>query len=169
MPSPLELKTDEKYIQFLTEQYGWQIQEPSYTTVPQPHEQYIGRNQHLFDLMVHYLTGTYIIKDQFDTDHRARHDFLEEIKLAAPNVREWIKVNSKLRKNRIITDVISCMDAIVNDLEDTFPELYQRLENFTAPLYQSIAGYNKMVFNEKIAFVHQVDDLAYRFLEELER
>lgn len=165
--SPLELQTDAEYIGFLTSEYGWEIEGPSYTAVPQPHQKYIGRNQREFNLIKHYLTGTYIIKDQFESNHNARHDFLEKIRATAPTVRDWIQPRSKLKKDRISTDIIMPMDAIVYDLEDTFPELSQRLRKYTSYLYDSILGYDTMPSDEKVRFVHRVDDVAYRFLEEL--
>lgn len=164
--SPLELRTDAEYIDFLTQEYGWQIQGPSYTTLPPPQERYIGRNQRELDLMAHYLTGTYIIRDQFDKDHTARRLFLEELKSVKPDIKEWIEAHSKLKKNRISTDVLLPSFTLVEDVESAFPELYLRLQNCTAGLYKGIRGYDAMSFDEKVAFVREVDDVAYRFLEQ---
>lgn len=167
MPSPLELKTDAEYIAFLTHEYGWQIDGPSYTAVPQPHEKYIGRNQRRFDLIKHYLTGTYIIRDQFDTDHKARRLFLEEFELVQPNVKEWIDSHSKLKMNRIYGNVLLPIFSIVENLESTFPEVYRQLQNCTSDLYRDIIGYDGMSFDKKVSLVRRVDEVAYRFLEEL--
>ncbi len=169
MPSLLELKTDAEYIDFLTREYGWQITGPSYTVTPQPRLEYIGRNQEQIDLLRHYLTGTYSIRDQFDKDHRARHDFLVALGSTKPEVKEWIRLHSKLKRDRIAIDVVMGIDAIIADLQETFPELYRRLENFTLELHRTVGGYDQMSFDEKVAYVKKVDEVAYRFLEELRK
>ena len=161
-----DLKTDEQFIQLLTTQYGWEITGPTHHSTPEPKLDYIGRNQREFELLTHYVTRTYIIRDPFDTDHRSRHIFLTDLETKNPCLREWIKMHSKLKKNRIITDVIHPMELI---REDFVEPIVSRVAGICASLYEPIGRYDTSSFEEKVTFVHTVDGTVLQFLEVLSK
>ena len=160
------LKTDEQFIQVLTTQYGWHIMSPTHQSTPEPKPDYIGRNQQEFDLLKHYVTQTYIIRDEFDTDHRRRHIFLTDLETENLRLREWIKMHSKLKKNRVITDVILPMELI---REDFVGPIVSRVTGLVASLYEPIGRYDASSFEEKVAFVRKVDETVLEFLEVLSK
>jgi len=170
MASPLELKTDQNYIDFCTREYGWQITGPSYTRVPEPKAEYVGGNQPEFDLIKHYLTGTYIIQDQFDKDHAARRLFLGELAKSESAVVAWIEKHSKLKGNRVATGVYYPMILITENLQEHFPEKGRGLDEIQrSHTFLNALQYDPFSFEEKVAYVKSVDEVAYRFLEELVR
>lgn len=166
-PSPLELQTDAQYTDFLTHEYGWRIESPWYTTVPQPKEEYVGRNQKELNVLKHYLTETYIIRDQFDINQRARILFLEALQSQNGKVAEWIDQHDKLDINRY-SAVSSSLLAILESAPERFPDLGRRLRSaHRSHPFLKTSRYDLLPFGKKATYVRKVDAATYRFLEEL--
>ena len=164
----LDLITDQDFIDFCTREYGWKIEGPSHTAVPEPKSEYVTGNAREVELVRHYLTQTYLIKDQFDSDHAARRIFFDEVIRSEPAVAMWVKNHSKLKGNRVTTEVYYPMVLITENLQEHFPQKGRSL-NEIHQSHQFLIGpqYDVLSFEEKIAYVRKVDDVAYRFLEEL--
>ncbi len=166
-PLPLELRTDADYLSFLTEKYGWQIQGPFHTSAPQPLPRYVQTHEADIEALQKFLLSTYVIRDQFDTDHAQRRIFLKNLPQENPPLQRWIDEHNKLRVTNINL-VTQALWLIHKDLQKEFPLLYEQLTPL-AQIQFDTRGYEKMPFDEKVAVVRKLDADTYGFLEELEK
>ena len=123
------------------------------TAVPEPKSEYVTGNAREVELVRHYLTQTYLIKDQFDSDHAARRIFFDEVIRSEPAVAMWVKNHSKLKGNRVTTEVYYPMVLITENLQEHFPQKGRSL-NEIHQSHQFLIGpqYDVLSFEEKIAY-----------------
>lgn len=157
--------SDEEMVRYLQEIYGWEITGPFYTQVPEPLQKYIENNGESSRLIRNHLLDTYVIRDHFDMDHSKRREFMMDKENR--QVTGWISKHSKLKGNRLF-GVITSMSSIIDRNKKKHPNIYRSLEEiFTAELYRPLEAYNKMTFNDKLAYARKLDSAAYKFLEVL--
>jgi hypothetical protein len=104
-----------------------------------------------------FLQEKIVIVEQFDTDHRARSNFLYELREEHPELAKWIKEHSKLRNNAFFS--ARCM---AESLVKKFPE--QGLAGIEFP---SSKGYEKWETGQKILYAAAFDLACYDILSKL--
>ncbi len=160
----LELKTDQEYIAFLRERYGWEIQEPWFTFVPEPKERFVGSHAEEVGSIKDVLLNTYILKDSFGKDHTNRREFRRKLEQEQPALAKWLSGHDKLRGRKVIGTLYN-MDMLLSPLKQKDTSLWALLtEIFTSEVGRPSGRYHEMEFDEKIEYARVVEDAAYRFL-----
>lgn len=146
----------------LEQEYGWEFEGPFYSEIPESKYQRTCRRD--MERLTDFLLNMYIIKDQFD-DHDARREFFKSIKSQYPSLSTWVRRHSKVVGNNLLGVVISMSNIIRNKSVDT--DHTQSLEELFTPELYSVPGpkYNAMSFEEKVAYVRQLDDAVFKFLK----
>ncbi len=162
--SPLELRTNEDYARFLRENYGWQIQEPWFSTVPEPEERFVGSHTEEVSSIREALLSTYVIQDSYGKDHTARREFRKQLEQEQPALAKWISAHDKLRGRKVIGTLYN-MDLLLSPLKQKDTSLWALLtEIFTPEVGRPSGQYHEMEFDEKVEYARVVEDAAYRFL-----
>ena len=162
--TPPELKTDEDNIAFLRNMYRWEIEKPWFTSVPEPEEKYIRGHEDDARSVQQVLLTTYIIKDEFGTDHDARRAARKKLEQEHPIVAKWVSDHSKLRGRKVIGTLYN-MDMLMMPLKQKDTALWSLLtEIFTTEIGSPSSRFHEMEFDEKVEYARTVEDAAYRFL-----
>ena len=160
----LDLTADEQFIQLLTEQYGWQIERPWFTSVPQPAEKYVGRCIEEVRSIRDVLLETNVIKDTFGTDHTARRALLKKLEQEHPLVARWLSKHSKLRGRKVIETLWNMDQLLISKKQSDVPLFIILTEIFTSSVSNPSSRYNEMEVEEKVEYARTIEDAAYRFL-----
>jgi len=163
----LEQRTDEEYIRILREEYGWEVEGPSLTEVPEPKPENIKGYESTVNNLKHYVLNTYIIKDQFGKDHDARRDFRVELYRKEKDIHDWLDEHSKLRAARI-GGVVLAMQRLIGHFKRTNNPLYDDVSKIILPEIAPYS-YHTLDDNQKIALSKEMDKAAYQMLEFLSR
>lgn len=140
--------------------FGWTIEGPSYSQVPEINQNIIkGVTLDCALRLRQHLLETYFIKDHLDDDHYTRREFKEK----NPEIADWIAKHSKLRGNNLSTCLIE-MVSIMEYLKKRHTDIYQRL-NEVVPydLFNSAAEYTKMKYEDKVAYAKNLMKLFLNF------
>ena len=165
--TPLEKRTDEEYLRILREEYGWEVEGPSYTEVPEPNPENIKGYESTVNCLKHYLLSTYIIKDQFGKDHDARRDIRAEIYNKEKELHDWLDKHSKLRAT-ILSGVVLAVQRIIGHLKRANHPLYRDVSKIIFPEIAPYS-YHTLDDDQKIALSKEMDKAAYQMLEVLSK
>ena len=172
-PSVLEQKTDAEFIRVLREEFGWKVEGPTYTAVPEPkpryfkfnEQEYFKFNEHIQSLKA-FLLETYIIEDHFGEDHRIRRKFWMELRKDKVDLSAWIEKHSRLRGTKLL-DAVIAMGTVQEKIRKYDSELYEKLTQiFTPHVHVPTGDYidNKFSLKEKVEVANRVYEASYRFL-----
>ena len=166
IPEPSPEPSNQEIVESLEKDFGWKIEGPFYTEVPQPKPEYVVHEEDSAERLRNHLLATVIIQDQFGNDHNARRKFLTEHDLSG-----IIKKFSKLKGNNQL-GAIHSMHFILNNprLKREHSAVHQKLLSIFTPAEWAASNpqiYNSLSYDEKIASARQLDDAIYRFLQVL--
>ncbi len=142
---------------------GWTLDWPFYSEVPTPKDELVRTRKREVQTLVHQLLKTCIIKDNFWKNHIARREFERK----NPEINEFNSQYSKLGGNKLWTCFLWMKD-ILNSIKNN-KELYESLISIVnlEEIQDKLSKYNDMLFDEKVAFAKEMDEIIFKFLSAL--
>lgn len=152
-------------IAYMQENYKWQFSKITDTKpLPQPNEEltdYWRRITEQLDRLKRQYEDAYFINDGFEGNHSERRQFYRSLGKSG----SWLKQHSKLSGN----NWSGCLYTIAEVLRFlqrkniTIPFSIDQIDLITAKQHE----YHEMPFDEKVAFVTEIDQIVYNFFEAL--
>jgi len=159
-----------KYIEQAKSEYGWEVSDPSYSSLPSIDEDISNILRHDKEFLARtwsFLCEARIVKDHFSAvakdGHVDRRAFKDDPK--NKKVTAWMEAYSKLRGNNIYV-CLGSMNELVSKLErKKVVNIDSDLRKRLTALMSQFSGYNDLSFEEAVAYVESIDAVGYRLFE----
>lgn len=158
-------------IGYLQQRFGWEFRETVTTKSISPPSDVcreafaeISQGEESYDRLVRQGMNSYIIRDHFENDHGARRQFRQNV---LGEKARWLRSVSKMSGNNW-NGCFMIMEMLTNNLRKKGLLVDFELGKLHE-IYKDPQEYNQMKFDEKVAYMEQVDDLIYDYLDALSR